>query len=161
VSGNEPAPPLCREVIELLASGVVMSVGTRDATLMPESAPAMGTRVQRDRRRLTVFVPKAVAAATIANVRDNGQIAINVCRPSDDKSVQIKGRVREVRDATAADQSAQDLQRAALVEQLAIVGLPRAITRRMAWWPSVALEVEVDDVFVATPGPEAGMRLAR
>ncbi len=39
--------------------------------------------------------------------------------------------------------------------------MPRAIARRMIWWPSVAIEIEVADVFVQTPGPGAGARLAR
>jgi hypothetical protein len=159
---TDPAqPPLCREVIELLSSGVVMSVGTRDSALAPECTPAMGSRVNRDRRSLTVFVPKVLADATLANLRDNGQIAVNIVRPSDDKSVQLKGRVRDVRDATEADRATQEQQRSGLVEQLAFVGLPRAITRRMTWWPSVAIDIDVDDAFVATPGPEAGQRLAR
>ncbi|HEY0706469.1 MAG TPA: pyridoxamine 5'-phosphate oxidase family protein [Polyangia bacterium] len=158
----DPAPPpLCREVIELLSSGVVMSVGTRDAALAPECAPVMGSRVQRDRRGLTVFVPKAVADATLANLRDNGQIAVNIVRPSDDKSVQVKGHARAVRDATDSDRVLQEQQRSGLVEQLAFVGLPRVIARRMAWWPSVAIDIDVDDVFVATPGPGAGERLSR
>lgn len=156
----QPAP-LCREVIELLSSGVVMSIGTRDATMAPECTPAMGSRVQRDRRGLTVFVPLALAPSALANLRDNGQIAVNVVRPSDDKTIQIKGRARGVRDATDDDRSLQELQRAALVEQLAIVGLPRATARRIAWWPSVAIDIDVDDVFVGTPGPGAGMRLSR
>lgn len=154
-------PPLCREVIELLSSGVVMSIGTRDAALAPECTPAMGSRVNRDRRGLTVFVPQALAEATLANLRDNGQIAVNIVRPSDDKSMQLKGRAVAVRDASEADRVTQEQQRSGLVEQLAFVGLPRAIARRMTWWPSVAIDIEVNDVFDATPGPEAGQRMSR
>lgn len=160
-ASDSTAPPLCNEVIELLSSGVVMSVGTRDETLTPECAPAMGSRVQRDRKGLTVFVPRAMSRATLVNLAANGQIAVNVVRPSDDKTIQIKGRARAVRDATDSDRAMQESQRGALVEQLAVVGLPRAIGRRITWWPSVAIEIDVDDVFVGTPGPDAGKRLAR
>jgi hypothetical protein len=153
--------PLCDEVIELLASGVVMSVGTRDQALNPECVPAIGSRVNRDRRTLTVFVPRALAGATLANLEDNGQVAINFARPSDDKTMQVKGRSRGVREATDADRPTQELARGGLVEQLAGVGLPRALGRRMTWWPSVAIDIEVADVFVQTPGPGAGARLRR
>ena len=152
--------PLCDEVIELLASGVT-SLGTRDAALQPECVPVMGARPHRDRNSVTVFVPQALAAATLVNLEDNSQVAISVTRPSDDISMQIKGRAVAVRETTDADRAAQEQFRGALVEQLAIVGLPRAITRRMAWCPSVAIQVDVDDVFVQTPGPGAGRRFAR
>src|SRR5215468_2123239 len=101
--GPAVSAPLCDEVVELLASGVVMSVGTRDAALVPECVPAMGSRVNRDRRTLTVFVPSALVGATLANLEDNGQVAISLTRPSDEKSIQIKGRSRGVREATEAE----------------------------------------------------------
>jgi hypothetical protein len=153
--------PLCDEVVELLSSGVVMSVGTRDRALTPECVPAIGSRVHRDRRTLTVFVPRALLGETLANLQDNGQIAVSFARPSDDKTMQVKGRASGVRDAVEADRPVQELARGGLVEQLAGVGMPRAIGRRMTWWPSVAIDIEVADVFVQTPGPGAGARLAR
>jgi hypothetical protein len=156
----EPAP-LCDEVVELLASGVVMSVGTRDSSLVPECAPAVGSRVNRDRKTLTVFVPRSQLGATLANLEDNGQVAVNFVRPSDDKTLQVKGKARGVREATEGDRAALEMQRGAMVEQLAIVGLPRAISRRMVWWPGVAIEIDVCDVFIGTPGPVAGKRLPR
>jgi hypothetical protein len=152
--------PLCDEVIELMTSGVI-SLGTRDAALQPECVPVMGARPHRDRTALTIFVPRALAAPTLANLEDNGQVAISVTRPSDDISMQIKGRAVVVGEATDADRAAQEQFRGGLVEQLAFVGLPRTITRRMAWWPSVVIKVQVEDVFVQTPGPGAGRRFAR
>jgi hypothetical protein len=157
---TEPAP-LCDEVVELLASGVVMSLGTCDAALVPECVPAMGSRVNRDRRTVTVFVPRLLLGATLVNLEHNGQVAVSATRPSDEKSMQIKGRSRAVRDATDAERPIQELQRGALVEQLAAVGMPRAVTRRMTYWPSVAIEIDVTDVFVQTPGPGAGKPLHR
>jgi len=153
--------PLCDEVVELLSSGVVMSVGTRDAALAPECVPGMGSRVHRERRMLTVFVPRVLLGATLANLEDNGQVAISLTRPSDEKSLQIKGRARAVREASEADRSIQELSRGAMVEQLAVVGMPRSLTRRMAWWPSVAIDVDVSEVFLQTPGPDAGRPLHR
>jgi hypothetical protein len=156
-----PSAPLCDEVVELLASGVVMSLGTRDAALVPECVPAMGSRVNRDRRTLTIFVPRPLLGATLPNLEHNGQVAINLTRPSDEKSMQIKGRARGVREATEADRSTQELSRGAMAEQLAAVGMPRAITRRMTFWPSVAIDIDVSEVFMQTPGPGAGKPLRR
>jgi hypothetical protein len=154
-------PPLCDEVIELLSSGPVLFVGTRDAAMVPECAPAMGLRVHRDRKVLTLFIPRACLGATLTNLEDNGQVAVNIVRPSDDKTIQVKGRARGVRDATESDRAAHELLRGGLAEQLASVGVPRAMTRRLTWWPSVAIDIETDEVFVGTPGPGAGMPLVR
>src|SRR3954454_15303056 len=81
------APPN-HEVIELLTSGAIMSIATRDADLTPECVPAMGVRVHRDRRALTVYVPDSAARETLANLAHNGQIALTASRPADEKSMQ-------------------------------------------------------------------------
>jgi len=159
--GPSERTPLCDEVIDLLGSGVVMVVATRDAALEPECVPALGARAHRDRRTLTVFVSRALLGATLANIEDNGQVAVTLTRPSDEHSLQIKGRGRMVRDATDADRSIQEQLRGAKVEQLANIGMPRPLARRMAFWPSVAIDIDVTDVFVQTPGPTAGLPLTR
>jgi len=160
--GGPPArAPLCDEVVELLGSGVVMVLATRDADLEPECVPALGARAHRDRRTLTVFVSRAMLGATLANIEDNGQVAVTVTRPLDEQSMQIKGKSRSVRDATDADRPVQEQLRGAKIEQLAGIGMPRPLARRMAFWPSVAIDIDVTDVFVQTPGPTAGLPLTR
>jgi hypothetical protein len=157
--GPPERAPLRDEVVDLLGSGVVMVLGTRDAALAPECVPAIGSRVHRDRKTLTVFVARALLGATLPNIEHNGQVALCLTRPSDHQSMQIKGRARAVRDAGDADRSGQEQLRGALVEQLAGVGMLRAVARRMAFWPSVAIDIDVTDVFVQTPGPTAGLPL--
>jgi predicted pyridoxine 5'-phosphate oxidase superfamily flavin-nucleotide-binding protein len=158
--GARAGQPLCDAVLDLLASGVIMSIATRDASLAPECAPAMGSRVHKDRKTLTVFVPESLAGITLANIANNGRVAMSITRPTNTVSMQIKGHAVAVRDAVAADAAVQEQYRGALVEQLAMVGLPRAVTRRLRWSPSVAIEVAVEEVFVQTPGPGAGRPLA-
>ena len=157
-----PAPPTLRltdDVLELLSSGVDVIVATRDAQLAPECTFGMGLRVHRDRRTVTVFVARAVAGPTLRNLEDNGQIAVTFCRPVDHETVQLKGQFLSVRDSEAADRQVQEMYRGAFAEQLAVFGIPRAITRRFAWWPSVAIEFEVAEAYTQTPGPGAGQRI--
>jgi hypothetical protein len=150
------AAPLSEELAELVASGVDVYVATRNAGLEPESMLAMGVKIHADGYGLTVYLPEALSAATVANLRDNAQIAITMARPRDHHAVQIKGRSLQIRRSEAADRELQAVCRAALVEQFAWVGIPRSATRRLVWWPSLAVDVEVGDVFVQTPGPQAG-----
>lgn len=147
------------DVLELLGSGVDVIVATRDGQLVPECAVGMGLRVDPDRRRVTVFVARTLVGPTLQNLEDNGQIAVTFCRPIDHRTVQLKGRYLGVRDSGPADRDVQERYRGAFAEQLAPLGVPRAVTRRFAWWPSVAIEFEVQEAFTQTPGPDAGMRI--
>src|SRR5689334_10700357 len=108
-----------------------MYVGTRDRELWPESMFAMGARVDCDTGVVTLFLPRATASSTLANLEDNGQVAVALTRPSDHKSYQIKGRSLRVRESTASDRELQSVHRAALTEQFAAVGIPRGLTRRI------------------------------
>lgn len=157
-----PATPMYfdDQLLELLASGVDVSVATRDANLMPECTFGMGHKVHTDRRHITVYVARVLAAPTLENLRANGEVAITMCRPIDHKTIQVKGRFVGARDSGPEDRELQEICRGAFAEQLAAFGLPRTYTRRMAWWPSVAIEVEVRDIFTQTPGPGAGTRIA-
>jgi len=161
LSSPEGPPPLSEDIVELIASGVAVSVGTRDERLQPEAMLGIGVRVHPDFRTFTVYVPEALAAATVKNLQHNGEIAVALARPHDHKSVQIKGRLRELRRATEADRDIQAVGRSALVEQFAGIGIPRPMTRRLVWWPSLAIEIDVRHVYQQTPGPGAGELLAR
>jgi hypothetical protein len=155
------ASPLSEELGELIASGVDVYVATRDAALEPESMLAMGVRLHAGSCSLTVFLPEVVSAPTLRNLESNGQVAITISRPRDERTVQLKGRTTRIRPADAVDKEHLLVARAAMVEQFAGVGIPRSATRRIVWWPSVAVEVEVRDVFEQTPGPHAGFPLQR
>ncbi|MFZ5892074.1 MAG: pyridoxamine 5'-phosphate oxidase family protein [Myxococcota bacterium] len=156
-----PEKPLSEELVEHMAAGVEVYVGTRDANLAPESMLAMGIKAHGDRRTVTVFLPKALASATLKNLADNGQAALTVIRASTLKGVQLKGRCVGVRESTQADHELQAVQRAAMVEEFAAVGVPRSATRRLHWWPSVAVDVAIEAAFVQTPGPKAGEPLGK
>lgn len=150
---------LFEELSEVMASGVVIYVATRDASLAPESTIAMGAKAECSRGVVTVYVPTVLAGATRKNLDDNGEVAVTMTRPSDHKSIQLKGKALAVREALEAERDLQAVHRAALVEQFAGVGIPREITRRIAWWPSVAVEIDVREVYAQTPGPRAGERM--
>jgi hypothetical protein len=153
------APLLSDDVIELMGSGVDGYVASRDAALEPESMLVMGIEPGADRASVTVFLPEKLAAATLANLRDNGAIAITLARASDLQTVQLKGRAVGFRACDERDRELLLSQRAAMVEQLAFVGVPRSASRRLVWWPCVGVEVRVTDVFTQTPGPRAGERI--
>ena len=148
------------ELATFLESGVSVLVGTRDARLVPECQRALGMRVEPDREHLTVFVPAAVGELVVANARENGRIAVCCARVEDHQSIQLKGQAVEIRQASEAEGVWIDRYREAFADVLAVIGMPRALTLRMAHQPCWAIRLRVDSSFVQTPGPGAGRPLA-
>lgn len=148
------------DLAAFLESGVSVLVGTRDARLVSECQRALGAQVGPDAEHLTVFVPCAVGERIVADARQNGRIAVCFARVEDHQSIQLKGRAVEIRHATEAERARIDRYRNDFAAVLAAIGMPRALTLRMAHWPCWAIRVRVDASFVQTPGPGAGRPLA-
>jgi hypothetical protein len=153
--------PLSEELVELMESGVSIMVGTRDARLRPWCVRAQGAVVGADRRHVTVFLPVATSERAVRDLEDNGRIALTFSRPFDHRTIQLKGRAVRVRAGTPQDRVRQERYRAALCEQLHVVGMSRAATRRLSFWPCHAVDVLVEASFEQTPGPSAGHPLGR
>lgn len=152
------AAPISTELKEFLESGISLLVGSRDARLQPEVVRALGARIEEGGREVTAFVPDATAARTLANARDNGRLA--VCFTAvDHRSYQLKGSLIEVRAADEEDRRQIERYRAALAQHFGSVGLPPRLTLRIAHWPAHALRVAIEEVFIQTPGPGAGVAL--
>jgi len=147
------------ELFEFLESGVSILVGTRSARLLPEPCRAAGVRVESEGRELTVFLPEVTSEAALANLRENGRIAVCLARV-DHRSVQIKGQVVAIQAASTEDRDRIQRHRRALAEALGIVGIPPRITLRTAHWPAHAVRLRVESVFDQTPGPGAGNALS-
>jgi hypothetical protein len=152
---------LNNELVDFLQSGVSILVATRDASFRPQCLRAMGAIVDHARSTFTLYLPEAVAGATLENLRENGQIAVTFSRPIDHRSVQLKGTCGAVRPSEEHDRAVQERYRAAFVEQLHAVGLPRTVSSRIRYKPSIAVEVTVAELYEQTPGPGAGRRLGK
>jgi hypothetical protein len=144
------------DLAEFIEAGVSVQVGTRDARLVPECQRAVGARVEPDREEVTVFVPCGVGERIAADARATGRIAVCFSRISDHHSIQLKGAVSEVRLAEVRERKCIERYLQALAEVLGTLGLPHAITLRLAHWPCFAIRFRVETSFVQTPGPGAG-----
>ncbi|MEA2752320.1 MAG: hypothetical protein QOI41_6463, partial [Myxococcales bacterium] len=162
--GSEMQPlatPISEELASFLESGISILVGTRDAQRRPTAMRAMGASVAADRRTVTIFLPEQTAARTLANLalEDGGRIAVTFSRPSDYRSLQIKGRCLGTRRTTEEERTKLESYSAAFVVDLEVVGLARQLTERLTSWPSIALQVAIEDLYEQTPGPGAGQKL--
>lgn len=144
------------ELVAHFEGGVSVLVGTRDAQLRPTALRGAGARVSADRTQLHLFIPVATGARTIANARDNGRIAVTFSRPSDYRSIQVKGRVVDIHDTPAEERAWIERYRRDFGDDLAFVGIARGISARLSVWPSATITMTIESMFDQAPGPNAG-----
>jgi hypothetical protein len=145
-----------KEIVPLVEGGVASWLATCGTAGIPEAARVRGTRVHAGRATLTLLVPHEQSGTTFANLDANRRIAVFYCRVTDYAAVQIKGDVLGLRPSDDRDRETQALHMDAFIEACAGLGVPRELMRRHAYWPSLALDVLVRQLYVQTPGPEAG-----
>ena len=147
-----------------IASGLeglaAIHVATRDASLVPDEVMAAAAVLSEDGERLTVYLPDATSAASLANLRANGAIAVALSEPLTHRTVQLKGRAEEIRPAREDELEAVLRHAASFDAQVEAIGLPPAAVRRRAKWPCHAVTFEVAGAWEQTPGPYAGEPLA-
>ena len=144
------------QMIDLLETGVSVVVGTRDASLTPECTRAWGLHVKEDRKSITIFLTEAISGKTIQNLRENEQIAISCTRPTDHMACQLKGRARTIRPASQRDRESKEHWQRAFMAELLAIGVPASLCEAWITEPALAIDVDVSDVFLQTPGPGAG-----
>jgi hypothetical protein len=133
---------------------------TRDGNLVPCGHRVSGWQIDATGDALTAFV--APFARFVDALVDNGRIALTFEELGTHETYQIKGRYLSHRPARPAEINIADRTRERFVktvrslyadEQLA-AALKASIST-----PNLAVEIEVHDVFLQTPGPGAGTRI--
>jgi hypothetical protein len=150
---------LSEEIVEFVESGVSVLVGSRNAEMRPECIRGFGATVSKDRSRLAVYLTAELATRMRADLEENGRVAIAFSRFVDHKTLQLKGRVVALRAGTPDDHAAQQRYIAAFGEHLSIAGLPRSILRRVRLGTLLVVDLDVEEIYLQTPGPDAGRRL--
>lgn len=149
-------------VIELLHGPVYMQIGTRDAALRPSHTFAVGAVVHEDRETVTVFVPSARAGRMLADLENNGRVALGISLASHE-AYQLKGSYLSTRPTDVSDLARQETYRKALLEDARRAGYPEEIawsmTQGIAYTPGTAITFRAEQVFLQTPGPGAGTPL--
>lgn len=146
------------ELVDLIESGVSMKIATRDESRMPECAVGVGARVHEGAEMVTLYVARGPGDVTVANLAIEPRIAATFSRVHDFRTYQIKG-VATVREARDDERATVEAYRAGLAMALDFAGIPRRLTMRVRVWPAYAIDVRVTDIFLQTPGPDAGARM--
>jgi hypothetical protein len=150
-------------VVEFLHGPVYIQIGSRDAALRPAHTTAVGAVVHDDRVTVTVFVPTARAERLLRDLKENGRIAIGAGYVSHE-AYQLKGTYISSRPTDDAERAHQEAYLAARYRCALEAGYPEALARPFclgfAHAPGVAITFRTEEVFLQTPGPGAGTRLA-
>lgn len=148
---------LDQALTEFLESGLAIHIGTRNAAMRPNGCRVTAVRVEEQGQHLVAYLPKAATADVFDDLTSNGQAAVSLTRPTDDRAVQVKGEFVSMRDAEPSEEAFVLGQWQSLLKELDLIGLaPLTSTSTWLMWPCVAVTIRVTAVFSQTPGPEAG-----
>lgn len=139
--------------------GVSVLVGTCSAELVPDCVRGAGVRVWPGASQLTVLVPAATGAVSIANLRGNARLAVTLSHIPTHRTVQVKGKVLGIRDGDEGDHALALRYRALFSDDLGWAGQPPAISLRLGVWPCYAVDLDIAVVYEQSPGPVAGVKL--
>jgi hypothetical protein len=135
--------------------------GTRNRDLAPHGHRVSGWRVGADGRGLTAFIAAQFSAGLIESLEENGQFALTVEEFPSHETYQFKGRYLRHRPVQPDEFEIVDRIRERFVRCVRplFAGAPEEPLKASIPQPSLAVEFEVDEVFLQTPGPGAGTRL--
>jgi hypothetical protein len=121
---------------------------------------AVGVTVTEAGKCARVYLPCANAKRTVENLLATRRIAVTLAKPPTHRTVQLKGELLHIGQATEADRTEIERLFATFLDDLAYIGVPRALIVRTNRWPCWSVDFSVVDVFEQTPGPRAGKPLA-
>jgi hypothetical protein len=149
-------PMISEELAGFLKSGLSITAGSRDAEMQPDGARAWAVRVHDDRLHLTVYLYSQAAPAMLRNLEACPLLALSIDRPSDSRACQIKGTFTGSRRSRAGERAEVTRQVDGYLGELEKIGIPRVMTAGWKFWPCVAIDLRVTELYEQTPGPGAG-----
>ncbi len=145
-----------KELPELIENGIGMVVATRDAQLFPDVGEGSGLVLSEDFQSCSVFVSSQRSKASLANIQDNGCIAISLSNPCTYKAAQIKGRAFKVRPMSEKEKMASAQWLAAYRREIQLVGMMNVAAESILREPDTAVDVHIENIYIQTPGSRAG-----
>jgi hypothetical protein len=135
--------------------------GTRGADLVPYGHRVSGWRVGADSRSLTAIVARHFTSHLLASLHDNGEFALTVEEFPSHETYQFKGRYIRNRPLQPDDIEVVGRIRDRFVKSVMPLfpDAPEQLLRSFVLAPELAVEFDVREIYLQTPGPGAGARL--
>jgi len=149
-----------KQVINLLDKPLAGHIGSRDNKLNTTEAMIWGVRMNPEKGEVTIFVPESVASQTINNVTSNKQVSCFISHPNTHESYQLKGEYITHEVANEEDAKLQDDFVFRFYDgYMKHFNYPPSIVNAVNNHPGIGITFKVKDVFVQTPGPNAGTKI--
>lgn len=150
---------LNQEWAEFLEKGVAITLSCCDASLKSRGARGIGAVVGLDRKNVTFYVQKDSALRILSVLVESKKIAVTSSLPTTYKTLQLKGLYLSHREADTRDRIILERYRELFFAETDKAGVPEASMRRLVSFPAIAIDIEVTELFLSTPGPQAGTTL--
>jgi len=139
----------------------VAFAGTRNRDLVPFGHRTSGWCIGADGRTLTAFFPEPFTAGLVESLQENGELALTVEDFPAHETYQFKGRYVRHRPVQREDLEIVHRIRERFMKNMRTVfpAVPEGIVGAFISTPGLAIEFEVFEIYVQTPGPGAGARL--
>ena len=150
------------DLVNMMARGVSVIVGSRDAGLRPSIMRAVGSRVEAGGQDVTVYLARRQSRQLVQDLAATGQIAVVFSEPSTHRSVQLKASRVEMRNAGDDDAPVLAAYLRSMEHEIQQVGFGPTVTRAMLAHrleDVVAVRFTPEQAFDQTPGPRAGVAL--
>jgi hypothetical protein len=139
----------------------VAFAGTRDRDLVPFGYRVCGWCVGTDQRTMTILLPDEFLPRLKESLEQNGELAVTVEEFPSHETYQFKGRYLRHRGMKDGDVETVNRIRRRFVKSLRPMypDRPEEMLSAFVSPPSLAVDFEVVEIYLQTPGPGAGTRL--
>ncbi|WP_374001550.1 hypothetical protein [Bdellovibrio bacteriovorus] len=150
---------LNQEWSEFLENGVAMTLSCCDSELKSKGARCIGAVVGLDRKTVTFYIQKDSALRVLPILKEQTHVAVVASLPSTYKTLQVKGSYLSHREADSRDRIILERYRELFFAETDKAGVPSQVMRLMVTFPAIAVDVEITQLFLSTPGQDAGTPL--
>lgn len=139
----------------------VAFAGIRDRDLVPFGHRVSGWRIGVDQRTMTIMLPDEFLAQLVESLQHNGELAVTVEEFPSHETYQFKGHYLHHRAIQDDDAESVERVRRRFVRSMRplLPDAPEDVLSAFVSPPSLAVEFEVREIYLQTPGPGAGTRL--
>ncbi len=132
-----------------------MSIGTRDSKLIPDYNRTLGAWVT-EQGSIKIHIAKQTADRVLANLEDNGSIALTMAGPTTFECYQVKGKAVDWHDSTEEDK--EHLEHYLKIFDLEVQNIGAAAGLISTWPadPTIVIEIQIQEIFDQTPKVGAG-----
>lgn len=150
------------DVATFISGNVMMIAATRDETMRAHIGRGCGAYFDPDVGDVTLLASSTQWPEFHANARSGAPIALTVCQPDNYRCLQVKGQIASVAEATAGQRARAQRYLDTMLAIMADLGVTRLqLSLVFSNVDLVAIRFWPADLFIQTPGPEAGERMRR